>query len=143
MLSDQVAARLRSHGLKCCGVALSIRDPDFRDITRQCHIQSPTNLSREISRYAWELATECWNMSHPVRALTVTALSPVPEEEAVSQLDLLGGSQDQKREKLERLENTMDAIRARFGTGAISPASAPMDPGKERHSPPPGGHHGI
>ena len=34
----------------------------------------------------------------------------------------------------------MDAIRAKFGPGAIAPASAPRDGGKERHAPPPNGH---
>ena len=29
MLAGQVAARLRRHGMKCTGVALQIRDPDF------------------------------------------------------------------------------------------------------------------
>ena len=143
MLADQVAARLRSHGLKCCAVSLSIRDPDFRDLSRQCRLQTPTNLAREIGHSAWDLARECWTMSHPVRALTVTALSPVPEDEAVCQFDLLGDPGSEKREKLERLESTMDSIRARFGKGAISPASSPMDTGKERHAPPPGGYHEI
>ena len=46
-----------------------------------------------------------------------------------------------RMEKLERLEQTMDSIRARFGKGAISPASTPSDPGRERHAPPPGSHH--
>lgn len=141
MLADQVAARLRSHKMRCYGISLSIRNPDFRDISRQKQLSSPTNLSREIARYAWELAQACWNMSAPVRAMTVTALSLIPEGEATAQLDLLDGAQAQKREKLERLETTMDSIRARFGKGAITPASAPMDMGKPRHAPPPGGHH--
>ena len=144
LLSDQVAARLRSNGMKCCCVSLSIRDPDFHDMSRQKHISSPTNISREISLCAWELAQECWNMNNPVRALTVTALSLIPEEEAGAQMDLLGDSgQAQHREKLERLECAMDSIRAKFGKSAISPASAPPDSRRERHAPPPGGHYEV
>ena len=141
MLSDQVAVRLRSHELKCCGVSLSIRDPEFRDMSRQRQLTAPTNLSREIAQYAWELAEDCWDMAAPVRALTVTLLSLIPEDEAAAQIDLLGGNQAQRRDKLERLENAMDSIRSKFGKGAIAPASAPMDMGKERHAPPPGEHH--
>ena len=140
MLSDQVAVRLRSHKLKCCAVSLSVRDPDFHDISRQKQLSTPTNLSREIAQHAWELAGECLQSGKPVRALTVTALSLIPEEEAVSQMDFLGGDQTHKREKLERLEGAMDAIRARYGKHAISPASACADDTKERHAPPPGGH---
>lgn len=51
----------------------------------------------------------------------------------------MSGAQDKKREKLEKLEGTMDAIRAKYGKGAISPASVPRNPGAERHAPPPGG----
>lgn len=143
MLADQVAVRLRSHGMKCGGVSLAIRDPEFRDISRQQQLDVPTDLAREIAQYAWMLARQCWSMDAPVRALTVTALYLVPANEACSQLDLLGTAQDQKREKLERLETAMDTIRARFGKKAISPASAPLEPMKERHAPPPGGHHAF
>lgn len=141
MLADQVAARLRSHELKCCGISLAIRDPEFRDMSRQNQLPTPTSLSREIAQEAWTLAQQCWNMNHPVRALTVTALYLIPEGESYSQFDLLGGPQNEKREKLTRLETTMDAIRTRFGKHAISPASTPMEPGTERHAPPPGGHY--
>ena len=85
-----------------------------------------------------ELAESCWNMEHPVRALTVTAIYLLPAEEAVSQLELWDGGQEQRRERLEKLEGTMDAIRAKYGAGSIQPASAPRDR-RPRHAPPPGG----
>ena len=77
-------------------------------------------------------------MDSPVRALTVTAIYLLPEEEAGAQLELWPDDRERRRERLERLEGTMDAIRARYGSGAISPASAPPAP-RERHAPPPGG----
>lgn len=138
MLSDQVAVRLRRYGLKCCCVSLSIRDPEFRDMSRQCQLHTPTSISREIAQNAWGLAQEYWDMSCPVRALTVTAQSLVPAEESAAQIDLLGGPYP-NREKLERLENAMDAIRTKYGKSAISHASVPIEQGKERHAPPPGG----
>ena len=144
LLSDQVAARLRGHGMKCCCVSLAIRDPDFHDLSRQKQLSIPSNLSREIAQCAWELAQECWSMSLPVRALTVTAQSLIPEDEAVAQMDLLGDSGPaQQREKLERLECAMDSIRAKFGKGAISAASTPPNSRKERHAPPPGGRYEV
>ena len=80
-------------------------------------------------------------MEAPVRALTVTALYLTHESEVCTQFDLMDGEIRRKREKLSRLEHTMDDIRARFGKGAISHASTPSDPGRERHAPPPGSHH--
>lgn len=140
-LSDQVASRLRLCRMKCNGISLAIRDPEFRDLSRQQRLDCPTYLGREIARTAMELAESCWDMDRPVRALTVTAIYLVPEEEAGAQLDLLSGAQDRKREKLEKLEETMDAIRTKYGKGAIAPASAPLDPGADRHASPPDGNN--
>lgn len=138
-LSDQVARRLRRHHMKCQGVSLAIRDPDFQDLSRQQRLLSPTHLGREIADTAMKLALSCWNLNTPVRALTVTAIYLIPEDEAGTQLDLLSGALDRKRERLEKLEGTLDFIRAKFGAGAIAPASAPRSPGEDRHAPLPGG----
>ena len=138
-LADQVAARLRRHGMKCQGISLAIRDPNFRDISRQAKLDPPTDLARELSQAAVSLADSCWNMASPVRALTVTAIYLIPAGEAGAQLDLFSASRDAKRQRLEKLEEAMDAIRAKYGPGAIAAASAPRDPGQERHAPPPGG----
>ena len=137
-LSHEVAARLRRHHMKCQGVSLAIRDPGFRDISRQQRLSTPTCLAREIAQTAMELAEACWNMESPVRALTVTAIYLLPQEEAGAQLELWPDDRERKRERLEKLEGAMDAIRARYGEGAISPASVPPST-RERHAPPPGG----
>ncbi|MEA4933482.1 MAG: DNA polymerase IV [Lawsonibacter sp.] len=138
LLSDQVAVRLRGNGMKCQGVCLSIRDPGFRDLGRQKRLPAPTCLAREITQAAMELAIGCWNMDSPVRALTVTAIHLITADEAGVQLDLLAGGQDQKRERLEKLEGTLDTIRAKYGSGSIFSASAPRNPVEDRHAPPPG-----
>ena len=139
MLSDQVAARLRACGKKCGGVSLTIRDPNFRDISRQCRLETPTDLARELTRTAMGLAGECWSGTAPVRALTVTAIYLVDGEMDCWQMDLLGGQERRKeREKLGKLEHCMDQIRAKYGKGAIHPASAATlrsgaaDPAEER-----------
>ena len=79
-------------------------------------------------------------MDSPVRALTVTAIYLIPAEEAGAQLDLLSQEADGKRERLERLECAMDAIRAKYGSGAIAPASFSRSVPLEKHAPPPGGY---
>ena len=122
-LSDQVAARLRSNSMKCEGISLSIRDPDFRDKSHQKRLDCPTCLSREIARAALSLADDFWNMSRPVRALTVTALYLLPSEEVGAQLDILADLEDEHRQRLEKLESTLDRIRSKYGDNSISPAS--------------------
>ena len=138
-LSDQVAVRLRKHSMKCQGVSLSIRNPDFRDISRQMRLDPPTDLARELTQAAMDLADSCWNMANPVRALTVTAIYLIPAVEAGTQMDLFSANKEEKRRRLERLEGAMDVIRAKYGPGAIAPASTPRDPSQERHAAPPGG----
>ena len=138
-LADQVGARLRRHRMKCTGVALQIRDPDFRDISRQKRLEVPTCLGREIAREAMELADGCWNMQKPVRALTVTAIYLIPEDQAAVQQTLFGDQGAEQRERLEKLAHAMDAIRDKYGRGAIGLASSPKET-RERHAPPPGGN---
>lgn len=126
LLSDQVATRLRHHSLVCSGVCITIRDPDFRDLSRQQQLSSPTNLSREIAQAAIALTQQCWNFSNPVRALTVTALYLAPDDQIHIQLDLFTQEASIKHEKLARLENTLDHIRAKYGRNSILCASSPI-----------------
>lgn len=123
-LSDEVAARLRRHGLKCTTVQVTIRDPSFRDICRQKRLPAPTYVSRDIADAALELLLSSWNLKLPIRALTVTAQNLVDETDAGEQLDLFAADAAPHRDKLERLERTMDKIRDKYGGTAITFASA-------------------
>lgn len=122
LLADEVAVRLRQLGMKCATVNISVRDPNFKDISRQKPLAVPSYLARELVQAAMELLEQSWNPSAPVRALTVTAQNLMPAEQAGEQLDLLSPGASPKREKVERIERTMDGIRGKFGREAISPA---------------------
>lgn len=71
-----------------------------------------------------ELMRQSWQMPHPIRMLTVTALNLVEEAQYSSQIDLFAQEADERSGKLEKLEHTMDHIRAKYGTGAISYATS-------------------
>ena len=120
LLADQVAVRLRRHELKCTGVQVTIRDPGFHTITRQKGLPLPTNLSRELARASLELVEASWNLAAPVRMLTITAHGLVSQWDAPEQLDLFLREDAPRRDRLERLERTMDIIRGRFGRDAIT-----------------------
>ncbi len=124
MLSDHVASRLREAGMKCTTVQITIRDPAFRDICRQKRLAAPTYVSRDILDAAFALMQASWNPAAPVRALTVTAQSLLPEGEAAEQLDLFDAGAARRREKREQLERTVDQMRKKYGQNALSPASA-------------------
>ena len=120
VLSDSVAARLRRQGLYCGGVALTIRNAQFRQFSRQVRLDTPTHLQKDIYQTALALARQSWHAPDPIRALTVTALYLTDSADSFQQLDLLDGAAAQREEKQERLEQAMDAIRGKYGKGAIS-----------------------
>ena len=132
LLSDQVAVRLRQCQMKCMTVQVTIRDPNFKTITRQKGLSSPTNVSRELTEAALELVQGAWRMDAPIRMLTVTGLHLVSEWAAPEQLDLFRPTDAQRRDKLERLERTMDSIRGKYGRDAIQLGSLlHPEPGEE------------
>ena len=120
VLSDSVAGRLRRQGLYCGGVALTIRNAQFRQFSRQVRLDTPTHLQKDIYQTALALARQSWHAPDPIRALTVTALYLTDSADSFQQLDLLDGAAAQREEKQERLEQAMDAIRGKYGKGAIS-----------------------
>ena len=120
VLSDSVAGRLRRQGLYCGGVALTIRNAQFRQFSRQMRLDAPTHLQKDIYQTAMALAQQSWHAPDPIRALTVTALYLTDSADSFQQLDLLDGAAAQREEKQERLEQAMDAIRGKYGKGAIS-----------------------
>ena len=120
VLSDSVAGRLRRQGLYCGGVALTIRNAQLRQFSRQVRLDAPTHLQKDIYQTALALARQSWHAPDPIRALTVTALYLTDSADSFQQLDLLDGAAAQREEKQERLEQAMDTIRGKYGKGAIS-----------------------
>lgn len=118
-LAEEVGERLRAHGLDCTTVQVTIRDPDFKTITRQTTLSFPSCLSREIAETCLELVRAAKRIDKPIRMLTVTALGLVPAGETGQQIDLFAPQAAENRERLERLERAKDAIRAKYGKGAI------------------------
>ncbi len=118
-LADQVATRLRRHHMKCSALQLTIRDPHFRDICRQRPLSAPTCTALDLLRAALEILADCWPEDAPVRALTLTALSLVPEEQAVEQVNLFDASAPRRRARREALERTVDQLRVKYGRDKI------------------------
>ena len=117
MLADSVASRLRHQGLYACGVSVTLRDPEFKDRSRQKQLPAPTHLIRDLTDAALEMVWELWKPPAPIRALTVTAIHLAPEGEAYEQVDLFTAAP--KKEKQEKLEGAMDAIRKKYGDRSI------------------------
>lgn len=117
-LSDSVACRLRKDNKKCTVVQIGVKDTDFRVMQRQTTLKRATNLQKEISEVSMSLIKGNWSMTQPVRLLSVTAAGLVNEDEEFSQLNLFD-TMDENREKQEKIENTLDDIRKKYGSSSI------------------------
>ena len=125
VLCDSVAMRLRRHGLYCGGVQVTVKDPQFRTISRQKQLPRSTHLMKEILAAAMELIQSAWRPPSPIRLISVTAIHLTGVGETYEQEDLLAGAETADSRRQERIEQAMDAIRARFGDGAIALGSLP------------------
>ena len=117
-LSDTVAVRLRQKKKKAFGVKVDIKDPSLKVISRQQQLDNPTNLAENIADTAVSIIEKSWNLRHPIRMLTVTAINLCPEDQA-QQLSLFS-SENIQNETGEKMERTMDDIREKFGRNAIT-----------------------
>ncbi|KAE8559336.1 DNA polymerase IV [Paenibacillus polymyxa] len=115
-ISDQVARRLRRHGMLAGGIQLTIRTPDMKTFTRSQVRSTPTESAEDIYKEACALYRRHWGEDKPVRLLGITLQQLIPKEEAAVQLDLFEYQDQPKKESLLR---TMDALRDKFGENAI------------------------
>ena len=119
-LSESIAARMRHKGVKCTVVQVTIKNPDLVSIQRQEKLEHPTNLAREIAQKAMEIVRRNWNMSSPIRMLTVTGGGIVCEDGQCQLSFFEEKTQDPKQEKLEK---TLDSIRSKYGKDAVQNAN--------------------
>jgi DNA polymerase-4 len=123
-LSESVSTRLRKHGFKCRVVEITIRDRELISFSRQMKIDQPTNITDEIAGAAFRLYKQHYRWKCPIRSLGVRGSDLVMEHIPV-QLDLF--CNQEKREKLERMDQAVDEIRRRFGYFSVQRAAMYQD----------------
>jgi len=119
-LAQDVGQRLRENNLTARGVRLTVKDKDFEWNQYQLPLKITTSNAMEIAQSAFALFKARYNWMKPVRALTVTGINLISENQPV-QLDLFHDSE--RREKIKRADMAVDDIRRRFGYRAIRAAS--------------------
>lgn len=125
-LCENVAHRLRRHGMCASSVSLYIRDIQLVTHTRQCQLTPPTWLARELMEHARGLLARHYKWKLPIRTLGVTAGDLVPADQVSLQLDLDGTAE--KRDKFERIERAMDGLKDRYGSAAVRRGTELLDP---------------
>lgn len=130
-LAEEVGTEARRYNYKGKAISITIKYNDFKVITRQKTIV-PTYLTKDIYRVGIELLNENWNTSKPVRLLGIS-LSKFRSEDS-KQLSIfdIGDELDagnEKSEKEEKLEKTIDYIRDKFGKDKVKRATLIKDEG--------------
>lgn len=116
-LVEQVSGRLRADGKKAEVISVGIKDTWFVSSSHQCVLPNPAAGTRELYEHACRLLSEFWD-GKPIRLLNFY-VSRLTEEEG-RQLSLFDTTDYEKQEKAEQ---AMDAIRNKFGAGAIKRAA--------------------
>lgn len=116
-LCETVASRMRKDEQWGSCVSVHFRTADFNHYSHQCQLSGATNITREIFLAACRLFDEGWDGITPLRQLgvQVTGLST----EAYQQYDLFSGETPQKYEKRLALDETVDALRDKYGETVI------------------------
>ena len=125
-LCETVASRMRQDGKCGSCIALHLRTNEFHHFSHQRKLHGATNITTEIFEAACEVFNEAWDGATPLRQLGVqmTALSSEPYQ----QFDLFSGMTPVQYEKKLRLDETVDALRDKFGEDIIRRAKFTQNP---------------
>ena len=114
--AETVAQRLRRLGVRARGVRVKLKRPDFRVLTRQRVLKEPTDLATDLFRVGKTLLDDVGDQG-PFRLVGLGVYDIVRSEDL--QLTLT----DETASRTRRLEQTLDKLADRFGTGVVQRAS--------------------
>lgn len=114
-LSNDVGMRLRKAGLLGRTVVLKLRYGDFRTLTRSRTLGESTDVARRIYDEAVVALDELLKPGDRIRLIGVRAEHLAPSGAGLALWD--------PDEEWRGAERTIDEVAARFGSGAVTPAS--------------------
>ncbi len=114
-LVERVARRLRAAGLHARTIHLKARYSDFTTVTRAVTLPAPTARTPDLRDVARDLLIRrLGRRGRPLRLVGVTLTGLYPSTAAPPELFA-----DRAIEKIEIVDHVLDALRDRFGSGAI------------------------
>lgn len=119
VLCESVSTRLREQGLKGRTISIWVRDTELAGFTRQKALPFCTNVSTEILKTAMELFSANYDWKNHIRSLGVSVSDF--DFDLCEQFDF--SKTVENREKQEKIEETVDALKRRFGNYCIQRAS--------------------
>ncbi len=126
-LCETVGMRMRRDGKCGSCVSIHLRTNEFQHFSHQTMLPGATNITTEIFEAACRLFEEAWDGITPLRQLgvQVTRLSREPYQ----QYDLFSSLSPQQYEKKLRLDETVDALRDKFGEDILRRGKFARTPG--------------
>ena len=127
-LCETVASRMRRDGKSGGCLTIHLRTNEFKHFSHQSQLLGATNITGEIYREACQVFDEAWDGVTPLRQLGVqmTKLSQEPYQ----QFDFLSGMTPMQYERKLRLDETVDALRDKFGEDVIRRGKVAQMPGQ-------------
>lgn len=115
-LCDKVCARLRKAKLKTTVLQIQVRDSDLKVIEHQCGIL-PTNHADALAEQALMLYREAFPKGMALRSIGVRTAG-LASDSVVYQRSLFEADADTEK-RAEKLDNTVDSLRSRYGLHII------------------------
>ena len=125
-LCETVAMRMRKDDQWGRCISVHLRTNEFRYFSHQKMLHGATNITSEIFEAACLVFDEAWDGVTPLRQLGVQ-MSRLSRE-AYQQFDLFSGLSPRQYERKLRLDETVDALRDKFGEDIIRRAKFAKDP---------------
>lgn len=118
-IAETVGARLRRKDLSGTTVTLRIKDNHLAVHSAQTRLTKPTQDEHDFGPVALKLLKGLWSEGQPVRLVGV-GISGFGEDAAVQGTLFEADDGDSPTRDLSALSKATDAVRERFGSGAIS-----------------------
>ncbi len=115
-LAEEACGRARRLGLRARQVVLKIRFPDFATLTRSLTLEKPTHLDGEVIEPALGLLRRARRKEARGRKIRLLGVYLSGLDAAAPQPLLI---EDEERRREERLVESLDRIRERFGREAV------------------------
>lgn len=125
LLAESVCARMRELVSRCTVVEIYVRDTQLNSIVRQQKLQAPSCSSQELAETGLDIFRRNYRWDRPVRSIGLRGAGLV-EAQGTVQLSLY--TEDQKRDKWERIDTAVDHLRQRYGYMSVRRALMDSDP---------------
>lgn len=125
-LCETVAMRMRKDGKNGSCVTIHLRTNEFHHYSHRSLLHGATNITAELFRVACRAFEEAWDGETPLRQLGVQVTHLA--EDPYQQFDFFSGISPVQYERKLQLDETVDALRDKFGEDIIRRAKFTKKP---------------